>query len=72
MEDGSLSGTCHKLPDEEKTETAVEAYALAAFTNPLNPDAFPGIRDSIFSALMKDISYNKSLLQNLGRDSSGP
>ena len=23
----------------------MEAYALAAFTNPLNPDAFPGIRE---------------------------
>lgn len=43
-ETGALSGMCHKPPDLEKVETVTEAYKLTAFANPLNPDAFPGIR----------------------------
>ncbi len=43
-ESGSLSGICHKPPEPEKVETVTEAYRLTAYANPLNPDAFPGIR----------------------------
>ena len=43
-EDGAISGTCHKQPDQKFTETVVEAYAKTAYANPLNPDAFPGVR----------------------------
>ncbi len=43
-ENGALSGTCHKEPDASKVETVTEAYAKTAYANPLNPDAFPGIR----------------------------
>ena len=43
-EDGALSGTCHKPPNSERVETVTAAYSLTAFANPLNPDAFPGIR----------------------------
>jgi hypothetical protein len=39
-----LSGTCHKEPDEQRVKTVTEAYSKTAFANPLNPDAFPGIR----------------------------
>ncbi len=43
-EAGALSGTCHKPPQPEKVEVVTEAYRLTAYANPLNPDAFPGIR----------------------------
>ncbi|XP_059087966.1 sphingosine-1-phosphate lyase-like [Tigriopus californicus] len=43
-ETGALSGTCHKPPNMERVETMTSAYKLTAFANPLNPDAFPGIR----------------------------
>ncbi len=43
-ETGSLSGVCHKPPQPEKVETVTEAYRLTAYANPLNPEAFPGIR----------------------------
>lgn len=43
-ETGSLSGTCHKPPDRSRVEVVVEAYGKTAYANPLNPDAFPGIR----------------------------
>ena len=43
-ETGALSGTCHKPPEHEKVEVVTEAYRLTAYANPLNPDAFPGIR----------------------------
>ena len=43
-EAGALSGTCHRPPNVERVETATEAYSMTAFANPLNPDAFPGIR----------------------------
>lgn len=43
-ETGALSGTCHKPPNMERVETMTSAYSLTAFANPLNPDAFPGIR----------------------------
>jgi len=40
---GGLSGTCHK-PDDNVVKVVTAAYSLTAYTNPLNPDAFPGIR----------------------------
>lgn len=40
---GGLSGTCHK-PDDEIVSIVTKAYSLSAYTNPLNPDAFPGVR----------------------------
>ena len=43
-EKGALSGTCHKQPDFTRVEAVNEAYCRAAFANPLNPDAFPGVR----------------------------
>eukprot|EP00095_Tigriopus_kingsejongensis_P003316 maker-scaffold612_size124412-snap-gene-0.23 protein:Tk03316 transcript:maker-scaffold612_size124412-snap-gene-0.23-mRNA-1 annotation:"sphingosine-1-phosphate lyase 1-like isoform x2" len=43
-ETGALSGTCHKPPNAERVDTVTKAYSLTAFANPLNPDAFPGIR----------------------------
>ncbi len=43
-EAGALSGVCHKPPDPEKVEAVTEAYRLTAYANPLNPEAFPGIR----------------------------
>ena len=43
-ENGALSGTCHKQPNPERVEVVTNAYAKTAFANPLNPDAFPGIR----------------------------
>jgi sphinganine-1-phosphate aldolase len=43
-ENGSLSGTCHKPPDSSRVDVVVEAFGRTAFANPLNPDAFPGIR----------------------------
>ena len=43
-EKGALSGTCHKQPNVERVEVVTEAYSKTAYANPLNPDAFPGIR----------------------------
>ena len=43
-EAGAFSGICHKPPDASRVETVTAAYAMTAFANPLNPDAFPGIR----------------------------
>ena len=43
-ENGALSGTCHKQPNLERVEVVTEAYSKTAYANPLNPDAFPGIR----------------------------
>ena len=43
-ENGALSGTCHKQPDQEKVDIATAAYSKTAYANPLNPDAFPGVR----------------------------
>ena len=43
-EKGALSGTCHKQPNIERVEVVTEAYSKTAYANPLNPDAFPGIR----------------------------
>jgi len=42
-ETGALSGTCHK-PEESIVRVVTNAYAATAYTNPLNPDAYPGIR----------------------------
>ncbi len=43
-EKGALSGTCHKPSDRARVDVVTEAYSRTAFANPLNPDAFPGIR----------------------------
>ena len=39
----ALSGICHK-PIKAREEVMTTVYGLTAYTNPLNPDAFPGIR----------------------------
>ena len=38
-----MSGICH-LPEEERAEVVTAAYSLTAYTNALNPDAYPGVR----------------------------
>ena len=43
-ENGSLCGICHKQPNLERVEVVTQAYSKTAYANPLNPDAFPGIR----------------------------
>ncbi|XP_023332343.1 sphingosine-1-phosphate lyase [Eurytemora carolleeae] len=43
VETGALSGTCHK-PEESIVRVITRAYSATAYTNPLNPDAYPGIR----------------------------
>merc|ERR1719211_179477 len=43
VEDGSVSGICHKLADAEHTEVVTQAMSRAAFVNPLNPEVFPGV-----------------------------
>ena len=42
VEDGSVSGICHKLSDEEHIEVVTKAMSRGAFVNPLNPEVFPG------------------------------
>ena len=43
MEDGSVSGICHKLASQEHVEVVTQAMARGAFVNPLNPEVFPGV-----------------------------
>ena len=43
VEDGSVSGICHKLASQEHIEVVPQAMARGAFVNPLNPDVFPGV-----------------------------
>ena len=43
MEDGSVSGICHKLADKEHIEVVTQAMTRGAFVNPLNPEVFPGV-----------------------------
>ena len=38
-----LSGICHN-PGGSKADVMTTVMAMTAYTNPLNPDAFPGIR----------------------------
>nr|CAG4641652.1 EOG090X051L [Eurycercus lamellatus] len=40
---GGLSGCVYNV-DEEVTKLVTEVYGLSAWTNPLHPDVFPGIR----------------------------
>ena len=40
----ALSGICHKPEDKTRTEVITHIYTMTAYTNPLNPDAFPGVR----------------------------
>ena len=40
---GTFSGTVYN-GSEELTELITKVYGMAAWTNPLHPDAFPGIR----------------------------
>lgn len=42
-ETGALSGVCHQPPDD-RVDVVTTVYSKAAYTNPLNPDAYPGIR----------------------------
>ena len=43
VEEGSVSGICHKLvSDKEHAEVVTKAMAAGAFVNPLNPEVFPG------------------------------
>ena len=39
----ALSGICHK-PAKAREEVMTTVYGMTAYTNPLNPDAFPGVR----------------------------
>ena len=39
----ALSGICHN-PGGVKEDVMTSVFSLTAYTNPLNPDAFPGIR----------------------------
>ena len=43
VEDGSVSGICHKLANQEHIEVVTQAMARGAFVNPLNPEVFPGV-----------------------------
>ena len=43
MEDGSVSGICHKLADKEHIDVVTQAMSRGAFINPLNPEVFPGV-----------------------------
>ena len=43
VEDGSVSGICHKLASQEHVEVVTQAMARGAFVNPLNPEVFPGV-----------------------------
>ena len=44
VEDGSVSGICHKLvANKEHIEVVTQAMARGAFVNPLNPEVFPGV-----------------------------
>ena len=38
-----VSGICHR-PGQEREEVVTEVYSMTAYTNPLNPDVYPGIR----------------------------
>ena len=38
-----VSGITHK-PRKEREEVVTEVYSMTAYTNPLNPDVYPGIR----------------------------
>ena len=40
----ALSGICHKPEDTARVQVMTDVYSMTAYTNPLNPDAFPGIR----------------------------
>ena len=40
----ALSGICHKPQDQKRADVITQVYSLTAYTNPLNPDAFPGVR----------------------------
>merc|ERR1719278_191177 len=42
-ENGAMSG-CMYNSSQEVSELSVQVYGLAAWTNPLHPDAFPGLR----------------------------
>ena len=38
---GALSGVCHE-PQKDRVDVVTTVYSMAAYTNPLNPDAYPG------------------------------
>ena len=39
-----MSGICHRPPADDRSATTIGAYTATAYSNPLNPDAYPGIR----------------------------
>ena len=41
VETGALSGVCHQ-PTDDRVDVVTTVYSKAAYTNPLNPDAYPG------------------------------
>ena len=43
-ETGALSGVCHQ-PQDERVDVVTTVYSMSAYTNPLNPDAYPGKSD---------------------------
>ena len=49
--DGTLSGTVYNGNDA-LTELMTKVYGMAAWTNPLHPDAFPGTLCMIFTILL--------------------
>ena len=40
-ETGAFSGICHQ-PQDDRVDVVTTVYSMAAYTNPLNPDAYPG------------------------------
>ena len=40
-ETGALSGICHQ-PTDDRVDVVTSVYSMTAYTNPLNPDAYPG------------------------------
>ena len=42
-ENGAMSGTIYNS-SKEVSDLASDVYKIAAWTNPLHPDAFPGLR----------------------------
>ena len=44
-----------------KSEIACEAYSLTAYSNPLNPDSFPGIRNGFINNENEDEWMTKNV-----------
>ena len=61
VEDGSVSGICHKLASQEHVEVVTQAMARGAFVNPLNPEVFPGVCK--MEAEVNNIHYSNNDIQ---------